>query len=67
MKLDKLKGISDISEQILIERGITDISVIQEEGFSPRMYIKYKDNVVKTIDDINEMETFIQTLNEKLI
>ena len=49
MKLDKLKGISDIS-------------VIQEEGFNPRMYIKYKDNVVKTIDDINEMETFIQTL-----
>ena len=62
MKLDKLKGISDISEQILIERGISDISVIQEEGFNSRMYIKYKDNVVKTIDDINEMETFIQTL-----
>lgn len=62
MKLDKLKGISDISEQILIERGITDISVIQEEGFNPRMYIKYKDSDVKTIDVIDEMETFIQNL-----
>lgn len=39
MKLNKLKGISDISEEILIERGISDISVIQEEGFNPRMYI----------------------------
>jgi hypothetical protein len=65
MKLNKLKGISDISEEILIERGISDISVIQEEGFNPRMYIKYKDSVVKTIDDINEMEAFIQTLKEK--
>lgn len=67
MKLDKLKGISDISEEILIKNGITDISIIQEEGFNPRMYIKYKDRDEKTIDDINEMETFIQTLNEKLI
>ncbi len=64
MKLDKLKGISDISEEILIEMGITDISVIQEEGFNPRMYIKYKDSDVKTIDDIDEMETFIQTLKK---
>ena len=65
MKLDKLKGISDISEEILIEKGITDVSVIQEEGFNPRMYIKYKDSDVKTIDDIDEMETFIQTLINK--
>ena len=35
MKLDKLKGISDISEEILIKSGISDISVIQEEGFNP--------------------------------
>lgn len=62
MKLDKLKGISEISEEILIKSGITDISVIQEEGFNPRMYIKYKDRDEKTIDDINEMETFIQNL-----
>ncbi len=65
MKLDKLKGISDISEEILIEKGITNVSVIQEEGFNPRMYIKYKDSDVKTIDDIDEMESFIQTLKEK--
>lgn len=41
MKLNKLKGISDITEEILIENGITNVSVIQEEGFNPRMYIKY--------------------------
>ena len=64
MELNKLKGMSDISEEILNEKGITNISVIQEKGFNPRMLIKYKDDVVKTIDDITEMEKFIQNLQK---
>jgi len=60
----KLKGMSDISEEILIEKGITNISVIQEKGFNPRMLIKYKDDVVKIIDDITEMGKFIQNLQK---
>jgi hypothetical protein len=55
---------SDISEEILNEKGITSISVIQEKGFNPRMLIKYKDDVIKTIDDITEMEKFIQNLQK---
>jgi len=64
MELNKLKGMSDISEEILNLKGITNISVIQEKGFNPRMLIKYKDDVVKTIDDITEMEKFIQNLQK---
>ena len=64
MELNKLKGMSDISEEILNENGITNISVIQEKGFNPRMLIKYKDDVIKTIDDITEMEKFIQNLQK---
>ena len=32
MEVNKLKGMSDISEEVLIEKGITNISVIQEKG-----------------------------------
>ncbi len=64
MELNKLKGMSDISEEILNEKGITTISVIQEKGFNPRMLIKHKDGVVETIDDITEMEKFIQNLQK---
>lgn len=64
MELNKLKGMSDISEEVLNEKGITNISVIQEKGFNPRMLIKYKDDVVKNIDDITEMEKFIQNLQK---
>jgi len=64
MELNKLKGMSDISEEILNEKGITNISVIREKGFNPRMLIKYKDDVIKTIDDITEMEKFIQNLQK---
>lgn len=64
MELNKLKGMSDISEEILNENGITNISVIQQKGFNPRMLIKYKDEVVETIDDITEMEKIIQNLQK---
>ena len=64
MELNNLKGMSDISEEILIEKGITNISVIQEKGFNPRMLIKYKNEDIKTIDDITEMEKFIQNLQK---
>lgn len=64
MELNKLKGMSDISEEILNEKGITNISVIHEKGFNPKMLIKYKDESVETIDDVTEMEKFIQNLQK---
>lgn len=64
MEVNKLKGMSDISEEVLIEKGITNISVIQEKGFVPRMLIKYKNEDIETIDGITEMEKFIQNLKK---
>lgn len=64
MEVNKLKGMSDISEEVLIEKGITNISVIQEKGFGPRMLIKYKNEDIETIDGIAEMEKFIQNLKK---
>lgn len=65
MDLNELKGIvSDISEDFLKEKGINSISWITLIGFDPRMNIKYKDGVIETIDDVNEIEKFIQTLQK---
>jgi hypothetical protein len=64
MELNKLKGMSDISEEVLIEKGITSISVIQEKGFGPRMLIRYENEDIETIDGITEMEKFIQNLQK---
>jgi hypothetical protein len=62
MELNNLKEMPVISEEVLIEKGITSISVIRVEGGKPVMYIKYKNEVFVTIDDITEMEKFIQNL-----
>lgn len=64
MGLNEIKGMSDISEEILKESGITSISVIQEKGFNPKMIIKYENKDVKTIDDLTEMEKFIQKIQK---
>lgn len=62
MELDKLKGMSDISDDILKELKINSISIISGSGLRPRMIIKYEDKSIDTIDDIDEMEKFIQKL-----
>jgi hypothetical protein len=64
MEINKLKGMSDFLEKVLIEKGIINISVIQEKDFEPRMLVKYKNGDIETIDDITEMEKFIQNLQK---
>jgi 3'-phosphoadenosine 5'-phosphosulfate sulfotransferase (PAPS reductase)/FAD synthetase len=60
----EIKKMSDISEEILKENGITNISVFHEKEFVPIMIIVYENKDVKKIDDLTEMKKFIQKLQK---
>ena len=64
MGLNTIKGLYDISKEVLNEKGINNISFIRENS-NTKMMIKYKNGDIETIEDITEIERIIQNLKNE--
>jgi hypothetical protein len=64
MGLNTIKGLYDISKEVLNEKGINNISFIRENS-NTKMMIKYKNGDIETIEDILEIERIIQNLKNE--
>ncbi len=54
-----------ITEEILISNEIDKLQIIREDGFKPRMIIKYKEGKEMIIDGDEEITEFVENLQQK--
>lgn len=54
-----------ITEEILISNEIDKLQIIREDGFKPRMIIKYQDGKEMIIDGDEEITEFVENLQQK--